>query len=68
MVYDKQLSGENSGSHGRMKSVGVMLDISWYLYFHVTIFESWTLNLVLLFSFQFCNTGKILQQGQNAEC
>lgn len=67
MVHGKQPSGENSGSQGRMKSVGVMLDISWYLCFHVNIFESWTVNLVRLFSFQFCNTGKILQHGQNAE-
>lgn len=52
-MYDKQLSGEDSGSQGGMKSVGVMLGISWYLYCHVNIFESWTLNLVFLFSFQF---------------
>lgn len=58
--------GGNGGATASEMFQVVILDISWYLYFHVTIFESWTINLVLLVPSQFCNTGKILQHRKNA--
>lgn len=42
----------------------VILEVSWSPHVHVSkTFESWSLNLVLLFPSQFCSTGRM----QNAE-